>query len=216
MEISGKVFNFLGDSITQCIGASSYEKCFVALFAAAHPDAIVNNYGLGGTRIAPQVVPSSIPQHDRDFASRVDGMDDRADLVCVFGGTNDYGHGDAPFGKFGDETPDTFCGALRCLTIALLNKYPGKRIAFFTPLHRITEDVGAPASPDHKVLEEYVKEIRRNAEYFSLPVLDLWSMSGMQPKVPTINQTYFVDGLHPNDYGYERLFHLVNQFIQLL
>ena len=79
MEISGKVFNFLGDSITQCIGASSYEKCFVALFAAAHPDAIVNNYGLGGTRIAPQIVPSSIPQHDRDFASRVKDMDERAD-----------------------------------------------------------------------------------------------------------------------------------------
>ncbi|MBO5480235.1 MAG: SGNH/GDSL hydrolase family protein [Clostridia bacterium] len=109
MKINGKVFNFLGDSITESVGASCYQKCFVALFANAHPDAVVNNYGLGGTRIAPQRVPSSIPQHDRDFIKRVDEMDERADLVCVFGGTNDYGHGDAPFGQFGDET-------LVCLT----------------------------------------------------------------------------------------------------
>ena len=198
------------------MGASCYQKCFVALFANAHPDAVVNNYGLGGTRIASQRVPSSIPQHDRDFIKRVDEMDERADLVCVFGGTNDYGHGDAPFGQFGDETPDTFCGALRCLTIKLLEKYSDKRVVFFTPLHRITEHVGAPISPDHKILEEYVKEIRRNADYFSIPVLDLWAISGMQPKVPAINKTYFVDGIHPNDYGYERLFHIVNNFIENL
>lgn len=216
MNIDKKVVNFLGDSITEGQRATSYEKCFVGRFASAHPTSVVNNYGIGGTRIAPQRTPSLHPKHDLDFLGRVDQMDDRADLVCVFGGTNDFGHGDAPFGKFGDETPDTFCGALRCLTLKLLNKYPSKKIAFFTPLHRITEATGAPLSPDKKLLKDYVDEIRKNAEYFSLPLLDLWSMSGMQPCVPIINETYFTDGLHPNDLGHEKLFNIVDAFIRSL
>lgn len=31
---------------------------------------------------------------------RVDEMDDDADIVIVFGGTNGYGHGDAPMEDF--------------------------------------------------------------------------------------------------------------------
>lgn len=216
MDVNGKIINFLGDSITEGKCASCPEACYVGLFTADHPSATVNNYGIGGTRIAPQRIPSQKPRHDLDFLGRVDDMDDRADLICVFGGTNDFGHGDAPFGTFGDDTPDTFCGALRCLTLKLLNKYPDRRIAFFTPLHRITEGESAPLSPDKRPLVDYVNEIKRNAEYFSLPVLDLWSVSGMQPAVPVINKTYFEDGLHPNDFGYKRLFALVDNFIKSL
>ena len=219
MELNGKTVNFLGDSITQGVGASSYEKCFVSLFAKAHPNTKVNNYGIGGTRITPQRVPSEVARWDLDFLGRADDMDESADLICVYGGVNDHAHGDAPFGKFGDDTPETFCGALRCLTLKLLNKYPDKRIAFFTPLHRVYRVPGvetAPKSPDHRPLYDYVQEIRRNAEYFSLPVLDLWATAGMQPEVPVINATYFADGIHPNDFGYERLFHLVDKFIESL
>ena len=216
MDISGKVVNFLGDSITEGCGASRYENCYLSLFSKAHTDAVVNNYGISGTRITPQKTPSTPASFDRDFLGRVDEMDERADIVCVFGGTNDHGHGDAPFGKFGDETPETFCGALRCLTVKLLSRYPNKRVVFFTPLHKLGESAGAHASKDGKVMEEYVKGIRRNAEYFSLPVLDLWATAGMQPAVPIINETYFADGLHPNDFGHERLFKIIDGFIKSL
>lgn len=216
MDTKGKVFYFLGDSITEGHGATTNEECYVTRFYNANPGSIVHNYGIGGTRIAPQRTPSVSARHDLDFIKRAGEMDDRADVVFVFGGTNDYGHGDAPFGKFGDETPDTFCGALRFLTVKLLNKYPDKTIVFITPLHRISEDNGALNSPDKKRLVDYVLEIRKNAEYFSLPVIDLWANSGMQPNVDAINKTYFIDGLHPNDKGYEKIFNIINNFVKAL
>ena len=44
--------------------------------------------------------------------SRVDDMIPDADIVVVFGGTNDFGHGDIPFGTLGDNTKYTFYGGL--------------------------------------------------------------------------------------------------------
>ena len=67
-------------------------------------------------------------------------MQDNVDIVFVFGGTNDYGHGDAPFGKFEDRTMDTYCGALHYLMRGLIQKYPAAQIVFMTPLHREGEN----------------------------------------------------------------------------
>ena len=145
-------------------------------------------------------------------------MDPDADLIVVFGGTNDFDHGDAPFGTFEDRTNDTFCGALHVLCRSLLARYPASRIMFMTPLHRTT------ATPEDKptvkqdgkanVLLDYVNAIRRTAEYYSLPVLDLYAVSGMQPAVDAIRERYMPDGLHPNDNGHARLTELIARFIE--
>ena len=97
MDIRNKKINFLGDSITEGHGCSSPEKCFASLIARDH-GAVCRNYGIGGTRIARQKQPSENPKHDLDFVGRYDKMDPDADIVAVFGGTNDFGHGDAPMG----------------------------------------------------------------------------------------------------------------------
>ena len=47
--------------------------------------------------------------------------------------------------------------------------------------------------------------LRRTAEYYSLPVLDLYATSGLQPKVPVIQEMYVPDGLHPNSAGHRIL-----------
>lgn len=215
METAGKKICFLGDSITEGCGASAPEKNFVSLFAAVHSDAKVYNYGIGGTRIAPQTAVFS-PACSQPFGSRVPAMAEGAELVCVFGGTNDYGVGDAPLGKPGDRTEHTFYGALYALSVALLNKYPEGKIVFFTPLHRA--DIVIPQKkPDGEwTLRDYVQAVKENAEYFSFPVLDLWSVSGMQPELPVIREKLMPDGLHPNDAGYRRLFQIVNGFVKIL
>ena len=98
MELKGLKINFLGDSITQGYAATNRDELgFVGLIASRY-GALCRNYGIGGTRIAPQKTPSSEPRWDRDFIGRVDEMDPDADIVVVFGGTNDFGHGDAPLG----------------------------------------------------------------------------------------------------------------------
>ena len=114
MEQKGKKINFLGDSITEGVGASNGTLCYVAQFAAA-TGAVCRNYGISGTRIARRRVPYDNPNFDRDFPSRVPEMDPDADVIVVFGGTNDYGHGDAPLGEMSDRTVWTYYGALQLI-----------------------------------------------------------------------------------------------------
>ena len=216
MELKGTKINFLGDSITEGAGTSSHDKMFTMLIEREY-GAICQNYGIGGTRIARQKTPTN-EKHDRDFISRVPEMDNDADMVVVFGGTNDFGHGDAPIGTMSDRTPYTFYGALHCLYTALIEKYPGVPIVVLTPLHRITEDIPTGDNKPAPVgtLKEYVNIIREVAEYYSLPVLDLFKESGLQPKIPVIQQKYVPDGLHPNDAGNEILAHKIARFLEML
>ena len=189
MDIAGKTVAFLGDSITQGVGTSSIENRYTDVFARL-TGGVALNYGIGGTRIARQKTPSWNTVWDEDFISRVDEMDPCADVVVVFGGTNDFGHGDAPLGKFSDTTEYTFYGALHVLYKKLIEKYPAADIIVLTPLHRLSENdtvngIGLPCEP----LKKYVEAIREVAEYYSLPVLDLYKISGLQPAVEIIRTT---------------------------
>ena len=212
MNLQGLKINFLGDSITEGHGCSCDDKKFTSLIASEH-GAITRCYGIGGTRLARQTKPSENPRHDLDFPSRVAEMDPDADLIVVFGGTNDFGHGDAPFGTSEDRTADTFCGALHELYTSLLEKYPEAVIMVMTPLHRSSE---YEPNMHSKVLADYVSAIRAAAEHYSLPVLDLWAVSGIQPAVPVMKEKFMPDGLHPNDAGHVILTNKIVKFIENL
>lgn len=212
MNLQGLKINFLGDSITEGHGCTCDEAKFTSLIATKY-GAVTRCYGIGGTRLARQTVPSENPRHDLDFPSRVAEMDPDADLIVVFGGTNDFGHGDAPFGASEDRTADTFCGALHELYTSLLKKYPEAVIMVMTPLHRASE---CEPNMHGKVLADYVSAIRAAAEYYSLPVLDLWAVSGIQPAVPVMKDKYMPDGLHPNDAGHVILTGKIVKFIENL
>ena len=200
MELKGAVINFLGDSITQGVGASCPENAYWQVFGR-NTGAIVSGNGIGGTRFARQHTPSN-PKWDQDFCSRVEGMDPDADLIVVFGGTNDFGHGDAPMGTFADRTPDTFYGACHTLMSSLIEKYPTSTIVFITPLHREKEDI---LNHNGCRLVDYVDIIKEVARYYSLPVLDLFATAGIQPKLAVQKEALCPDGLHPNDAGYRRI-----------
>ncbi len=60
-------------------------------------------------------------------------------------------------------------------------------------------EIGIPLETD---LEGYVEIEKKVAKYYSIPVLDLFSISGLQPKVQTIHERFMPDGLHPNDDGH--------------
>ena len=135
MELKNAKINFLGDSITEGHGTSAVGKKFTDLLAVNH-GVIARNYGIGGTRVAKQITPSVEPRWDLDFITRAEQMEEDADAVVVFGGTNDYGHGDAPLGNMTDRDPYTFYGGLHTLYTTLIARYPGKPIVVLTPLHR--------------------------------------------------------------------------------
>lgn len=206
MELKNKKILFLGDSITEGVGASSTEKCYVSVFGKLS-GAEVKNYGIGGTRIAKQSKISLSEESDRDFMSRVDEMDSEADVVVVFGGTNDFGHGDSTIGDFSSRDECTFYGALHILCTSLINKYPKADIIFMTPLHRVSEDdeVNEIGLKHEALLSGYVDIIKEVAGYYGLPVLDLFNTSGIQPKVDIIREIYMPDGLHPSNAGAEKI-----------
>ncbi len=211
MELEGKKVNFLGDSITQGVGVEKAENLYVNRLKEECRFAVVRNYGISGTRIAHQ---QGEDDTHRAYSLRYQEMDDDADIVIVFGGTNDFGHGTAPLGKFEDETPDTFYGACHRLITGLLEKYPHADIVFVTPLHRGNED--QPSVGNQQPLNTYRKILLELCEYYAIPVLDLYKVSGIQPRCEMISERYCPDGLHPNDAGHALIAKRLAGFLRAL
>ena len=217
MQLKGATINILGDSITEGVGASCQANRYADVLAREF-GAHVNNYGLSGSRIARQRFPT---QEIRDFCMRFTEMDERADAVVVFGGTNDFGHGDAPIGTFDDRDPSTFCGACHFLMSGLIARYCGKPIVIVTPLHRLCEEDPEGDGTGRKldvraVLADYRTILMETAGYYGLPVLDLYATSGMQPRHPVARARLMPDGLHPSDEGHAILARRIGEFLKTL
>ena len=201
--------NFLGDSITRGEKASREEFSFVSL-VGKRLNIKVNNYGISGTRFAKQIVPSINPLYDKYFASRVDDMDINADLVIVFGGTNDFGHGDAPIGKLGDKTVDTFYGAVDYTVNKLLNRYKKEQIVFILPIYRLDEiEPTKHQKPFKHTMEEYRQDMLMVLKQYDIEVLDIKDAFGKAENSPL----YF-DHVHPNDEGHKVLADLISSYIE--
>ena len=218
MELKGKKINFLGDSITEGHGTSSREHTFEEIMLRNEGLAAARNYGIGGTRIARQQKESLNNIWDQYFETRVPLMDPDADIIVIFGGTNDYGHGDAPIGKPEDRTPDTFYGACHSLFRAVIEKYPEATVVVCTPLHRYNES--SPRGDGYKEptlpLIGYVNIMREVAEYYSLPLLDLYKNSSIVTEIDAVRRKYIPDGLHPNDAGHKILASRIAGFLKTL
>lgn len=218
MNLKGLTVAFLGDSITEGVGASSVDKVYHSVLKEMCGLKEVLNYGISGTRIARQTITfQDCFSWDNDFVSRVDDMKSDVDCVVVFGGTNDYDHGDADLGCFSDRRNNSFFGALHILMQKLINRYPNKTIVFMTPLHRI-DDLSPETAKIYKgyYLSEYVSAIKAVAAYYSIPVLDLYATSGMNPCIEAQNKMFFADGVHPNDNGYMRIAERLSGFLKAL
>ena len=197
MDLKGLTINFLGDSITEGSGTTAPEKVFHQLIKEKYDMKHAYNCGIGGTRIARQLEPTKDrPKHDLYFELRAETMDRNADAVIVFGGTNDYGHGDAPFGELDSEDIYTFCGAVNSLINKLLRDYPKAKIIFMTPIHRLNETI--PLEPQKKTLEDYVNAIREICKKRGVAVIDLFKINPLDPS----DAELVPDGLHPNDRGH--------------
>ena len=210
------IINFLGDSITAGAGASKPELCFVERVGQII-GCKVNNYGVCGTRIAKQTKPSDEPIFDLDFNQRAKLMDSLADYVFVFGGTNDYGHGDALLGDIDDCTEYSFCGALNCLIEYLVSIYGKEKICFILPLHRYNEESvygeGFKQTACYK-LSDYVECEKKILKKYGLPYIDLQNEFPI-PKTSSGDEVT-VDGLHPNNKGHEIIANHVCEYVRNL
>ncbi len=224
MELKGKVIDFLGVSITEGVGVADrknnrYDNVLKKLCDLKE----VYNYGIGGTRLAYQTVPSESPVWDLYFCGRAYRLDKSADIVVVYGGVNDYIHGDAPFGQFGDKTPATFCGAVSFLMRFLKSQFAGKTVVFMTPARLCYgENTGAAPSThpyrraNGRPLPEYVEIIKQTGAHYGIPVLDLYANLGIDPNREEDKETYTADGLHFNDAGHRVIAERLKAFLEAL
>ena len=205
----GKKANFLGDSITEGVATS---KIYHQYIQENLDLSVARNYGIGGTCI------TNIERNN--FISRYSNMDNDADLICVFGGTNDFGH-HMPLGDINSTDDKTFYGALKVLCEGLINKYVGKTIIFITPLNRSCDKFPADGCIKGQKtnnlgfkLEDYVKAINEVVPSYSIPVYDLFKNSNLYPYNANIVNTFMPDGLHPNADGHYIIGRKISEFIK--
>ena len=141
-----------------------------------------------------------------DFLTRAETMDD-ADFVFVFGGTNDYGHGDADLGTTESRDSYTFCGAVHNLAEYLIGRYGKENLCFILPLWRYDEDnphgEDGTQAKTRPSLKEYVRAEIAVLDALGVRYLNLRKVFPVPPtKAPS---EYYVDGLHPTDKGHELL-----------
>ena len=98
--------------------------------------------------------------------------------------------------------------ALKNLCQGLLTKYPDKTIMFITPMKNRGYVAGekicyAWNEPNEigKTLTDYRNAIIEVCDYYSIPVLDLYSCSGISPMVNSQVNELMPDHLHPNTKG---------------
>lgn len=129
------------------------------------------------------------------------------DLVTIGAGTNDFKL-NVPLGSLGDVDDtvfdtNTFYGAYRDLIEFIIKRKPTIRICLLTPLPRNNGGYNSwntVNTAGHKLID-YVNAIKEIGEMYSIPVCDMYLNSGF---CKWNLGTYTMDGLHPNDFGYEK------------
>jgi len=224
MKLTGKKIAFLGDSITEGAGvqdraANRYDN----VLARIADMELIHSDGIGGTRLAYQRIPSEEPRRDLCFCGRAFNIPREAEVVVVYGGVNDYFHGDAPIGEMTDHTPATFCGAVRFLMTALKERFEGKTVVFMTPARCYYKGIPdtEPSTRSMKLADSmpvlgYVEIIKQIGAEEGVAVLDLYHTLPIDPNDPAQREKYTADGLHFNDDGHHILANTLKDFLEAL
>lgn len=217
---AGKKYVALGDSITYGFIPRNYTgypgqlKSYATLTASTLGMSFVNA-GISGNTVALKA------GGDTPMCERYTELDNDADLITVMGGTNDIRQG-IPLGTMSDRTEDTFYGALHILLGGLYQKYfinqgtttgKNKHIVVLTPPKLLRTSGGTAGGTGTLYdLEPWCNAIKEVANYYSLPVLDMYNLSNMNPHLnQTVHGTetgytgyynpYMTDGTHPTQEG---------------
>lgn len=206
--LNGKQWCCLGDSLTNgLVTTVPYHR-----WIEERTGITAYNFGLSSTAITKDT--ASV---DHNMATRYAQMFDDVDYVTVFGGTNDHGRS-LPIGQWGDATEMTLYGAMKILCEGLINKYIGKKIGFLLPCPKCTtnDNVTTDYSYPSASFVPYIECIKDVCARYSIPVLDLYTQSGLHPSIEDYRTAYMPDGLHPNSEGSELLSYRIQAFLESL
>lgn len=199
---NGKRWLTLGDSITKP-GKYQNELENVLGFSS------IDNRGINGQTMAYQTKNKSTYTVGKEIDYN------KYDLVTIFIGTNDFRY-EKNLGEIKDKgnsnlDEKTFIGSYQLLIEYILESNPNIQIVLITPLQRIRDGYNTEfVNKSGNKLIDYVESIKKIGQIYSIPVLDLYSESGI-----TENniELFTKDGLHPNDKGYSRISEKMFRFL---
>lgn len=203
-----KKINCLGDSITYgaLLDNPTTERWTTKLQELT--GAIVNNYGVSGSKVS-DITGDDVPS----FVDRYENMND-ADLVIIFGGTNDYWHAATDIGTTGSMDVSTFIGALNTIISDLVAKTPITQLVYIFPYQQYFGGSNSRVDKGHGTLEEFRDAAKKVCEYYSVPFLDLFKNAGFDVIDSEVQRlALMADGLHPNKYGHTYLAKRIKNFI---
>lgn len=221
----GKRVAFLGDSMTdkRRVGTTCVYWEYLNELLGIEPFV----YGVSGNQWN-DIYKQSVKLHDEKGTN--------IDAILIFAGTNDYMH-NTPLGEFFTETTkqtnfngkevtrkyrtpilndSTFCGRINKAMSYLKNNYPQQQIIIMTPIHRGYAKFNEKnVQPDENYsngqglyIDSYVAVLEQAASYWAVPLIDLYSTSGLFPMADAQLQYFHkkeTDRLHPNALGDYRL-----------
>lgn len=141
----------LGDSITEGVNADGWQwHRYIDQWCKNNGiETTVVNLGIGGTSVC---TSSYVTDELQPFVNRLDTIPTDADVIVIFGGTNDWGN-NATLGTISDTGTSTFYGAYKHILEWLAINRPNAKVMTMTPLKRYyrgTVWVNARTTPNNK------------------------------------------------------------------
>lgn len=204
----------IGDSITEGHQANGWPwHAYINQWCKNNGiETTVVNLGIGGTSVC---TSSYVTDELQPFVNRLDTIPTDADVVVVFGGTNDWGN-NATLGTISDTDTSTFYGAYKHILEWLAINRPNAKVMTMTPLKRYYKGGGtvwknAQIEPNNKgdVLGDFVAAVREVSALYAIPCVDLHNDSGLNPVLEIVRTKFMGDGLHPNAEGNKKMYPII-------
>lgn len=204
----GKKIIAIGDSMTKGHTLSNSQTWLYKIAKRNNMTSV--NYGKNGVALSYNSTYSGGYPASDSVVARYSSMDDDADYIIVFAGTNDIRNGIAM--GTDDSTDNTsFKGALNVLCKGLIDKYPNKHIMFITPY---AETYG---SYTKEIAQSYIDAIKTICKKYNIPVFDNSTIGGIDFSNDIQKATLTLgDNTHLNETGMEYVSYKYENFVRSL
>lgn len=211
---------FLGDSITAGVGTNF---CFHQYIGLRYGwtcynygyggSGYVRNYPSTGGKMAVGETGMGYPITEankiaeNNFLARIASVPTEIDALVIFGGTNDWSHGDTISAATFTQTVNDVLDYAQ----TTFGKIP---IIVLGPIHRLNDDV--PNSTTNKTLGDYSDIVKNACRDHGIKFIDLFAESGLNPANGHNQELYFtrddtsaLDSIHPNHNGHVNMANIV-------